>query len=87
MRHRSAVGGGLLKEAQGRGLGKKLTLAIAAAAKEIGYEQLEAATATDNEVSSANLRSMGFQVYGMIPHKRKNDDGSYVDELRFVKWL
>ena len=32
MRHRSAVGGGLLKEAQGRGLGKKLTLAIAAAA-------------------------------------------------------
>jgi hypothetical protein len=30
---------------------------------------------------------MGFQEYGMIPHKRKNDDGSYVDELRFVKWL
>ena len=87
MRHRSAVGGGLLKEAQGRGLGKKLTLAIAAAAKEIGYEQLEAATATDNEVSSANLRSMGFQEYGMIPHKRKNDDGSDIDELRFVKWL
>ena len=87
MRHRCAVGGGLLREAQGRGLGKKLTLAIAAAAAEIGYEQLEAATATDNDVSAANLRSMGFQEYGMIPHKRKNKDGSYMDELRFVKWL
>ena len=87
MRHRCAVGGGVLKEAQGRGLGKKLTLAVVAAAKEIGYEQLEATTATDNIVSSENLRSMGFQEYGMIPHKRKNKDGSYVDELKFVKWL
>ena len=87
LRHRAAVGGCILNEAKGRGLGKKLTLAIAAAAKEIGYEQLEANSATDNIISCQNLRGMGFQEYGMIPHKQKNKDGSYVDELRFVKWL
>ena len=87
MRHRCATGAGVLKEAWGRGLGKKLTLAVAAAAKEVGYEQLEACAAADNEASVATLRSIGFEEYGMIPHKRKNKDGSYVDELRFVKWL
>jgi ribosomal protein S18 acetylase RimI-like enzyme len=87
MRHRCMVGGGILKEAQGRGLGRKLTLTIAAVAKEIGYEQLEASSATHNNVSKENLRGMDFKEYGMIPHKYKNKDGSYVDELRFVKWL
>ena len=87
MLHRCTGGIGLLREAQGRGLGKKLTLAIAAAAKEVGYEQLESTTSTNNIAASNNLRSTGFQEYGMIPHKRKNKDGSYTDELRFVKWL
>ena len=87
LRHRCMVGGGLLNEARGRGLGRKLTLTIAEVAKEIGYEQLEASSVTDNNISIENLRGMGFQQYGMIPHKRKNKDGSYMDELRFVKWL
>ena len=58
-----------------------------AVAKEIGYEQLEASSVTHNNVSNENLRGMDFKEYGMIPHKYKNKDGSYVDELRFVKWL
>jgi RimJ/RimL family protein N-acetyltransferase len=85
MRHRCMVGGGLLKEVQGRGLGKKILMIVAETAKEIGYEQLELSTATDNR--HEHLLHLGFQQYGMIPHKSKNKDGSYVDELRFVKWL
>lgn len=87
MRHRCATAAGILKKAQGRGLGKKMTQAIIDAAREAGYEQLEATTSVTNEAAAANLRSLGFQQYGMIPHKLKNNDGSYVDELRFVKWL
>ena len=87
MRHRCAVAAGMLKEAQGLGLGKKLTLAVIDVARELGFEQVECTTATSNEVSAANLRSMGYEEYGMIPHKMKNEDGSYVDELKFVKWL
>lgn len=86
-RHRSTTGTAMLEEARGIGLGKKLTQAVIDTARELGYEQLEATTATDNEASIANLRSLGFQEYGSIPHRRKNEDGSYVDELRFVKWL
>ncbi len=87
MRHRCLLGAGLLKEAQGKGLGKKLMLTSISTAKEIGFEQVECTSATDNAASCGNLRSIGFQEYGMIPHKRKNKDGSYTDELRFVKWL
>lgn len=87
MRHRCMVGGGLLKENQGRGLGAEMMMAVVAAAKEIGHEQLEVNTATDNNSGLGCLRSLGFKEYGMIPHKSKNKDGSYVDELRFVKWL
>jgi len=87
MRHRSTAGAGMLKESQGRGVGRKLTLALIAAAREIGYEQLEVNVATDNEVSVNNVLGMGFQEYGLIPHKHKNKDGSYMDELRFIKWL
>jgi L-amino acid N-acyltransferase YncA len=87
MRHRCTTGAAMLKESQGRGLGKKLTLAVVAPAKEVGYEQLEASTATINKAGAGNLRSMGFQECGMTPHKKKNKDGSYIDELRFVKWL
>ena len=57
------------------------------AVKEAGYEQLESNAAKDNILSIGFLRNAGFQEYGMIPHKKKNKDGSYVDELRFVKWL
>lgn len=87
MQHRCTAGAALLKEYLGRGLGKILTLAVVAPAKEVGYEQLECSTSTDNKPAAGNLRSMGFQEYGMVPHKRKNKDGSYVDELRFVKWI
>ena len=57
------------------------------AAREAGYEQLESNVATDNETSSQNLIRLGFEEYGISPHKKKNMDGSYVDERRFVKWL
>jgi L-amino acid N-acyltransferase YncA len=87
IRHRCATAVGMLKDAKGRGLGKKSTLALIDAARAAGYEQLEATTATTNEVSANNLRGMGFQEYGLIPHKLKNKDGSYVDEIKFVKWL
>ena len=87
MRHRCTSGTALLKEAQGRGLGKKVTLAVIDVAREIGYEQIESSVATDNEASTANLLSMGYEEYGMIPHKKKDENGLYVDERRFVKWL
>ncbi len=81
MRHRCLLGAGLLKEAQGKGLGKKLMLTSISTAKEIGFEQVECISATDNTASCGNLRSIGFQEYGMIPHKRKNKDGSYTLKL------
>lgn len=86
-RHRGTAGSAMLGEARGIGLGKKLLQTAIATARELGYEQLEATTATVNEAAISSLRSSGFQEYGMIPHRRKNEDGSYVDELRFVKWL
>ena len=87
MRHRCTSGTAVLREAQGRGLGRKLTMAVIDAAREAGYEQLESSVATDNEASSQNLIRLGFEEYGISPHKKKNRDGSYVDERRFVKWL
>ena len=85
--HRCTVGAGVLRSAWGRGLGRKLIESLFPAARGAGYEQMEASVAVSNEASYRNLLGMGFQEYGIIPHKMKYPDGTYSDERRMVKWL
>ena len=85
--HRCTIGTGVLGAARGRGIGKKLTVVLFPVAKAAGYEQVEVTTSVKNEISYRNLMSMGFQEYGVIPHKMKFPDGTYSDEHIMVKWL
>ena len=85
--HRCTIGTGVLGAARGRGIGRKLTVVLFPVAKDAGYEQMEASVAVSNEASYRNLLGVGFQEYGVIPHKMKYPDGTYSDERRMVKWL
>lgn len=87
MRHRCAAGIALLKEAQGIGLSGILMHAVFEAAEKAGFEQMEASIARNNSASAGAAKALGYQEYGMIPHKKKNKDGTYLDERWFVKWL
>ena len=85
--HRCTSACGVLKVCQGRGIGKTLFETVFPLARNAGYEQIESNVATENEISYRNLLSLGFQEYGIIPHKKKFEDGSYEDEHRMIKWL
>ena len=87
MLHRSTIGMAVLREAQGRGLSRIMLHAAMDAARAAGYEQMESNAATNNESSFAALTRFGFEKYGISPHKKKNKDGTYLDEWRLVKWI
>ena len=67
VRHRASFGIGILRDYWGRGIGRALTTACIALAKEAGYRQLELDVVADNAAALALYKSCGFAEYGCNP--------------------
>lgn len=67
VRHRADFGVNVLKEYWGLGIGKALTRACIACAKEAGYAQLELAVVAENTNAIALYQKEGFVEYGRNP--------------------
>ena len=67
VKHRAKFGIALSKEYWGLGLGRALTEACIACAKEAGYTQLELDVVAENESALALYRKVGFVEYGRNP--------------------
>ena len=67
IRHRASFGIGILRDYWNRGIGRALTTACIALAKEAGYRQLELDVVADNAAAIALYESCGFAEYGRNP--------------------
>ena len=67
LRHRAGFGISILKAYWGRGIGRALTLACIACARQAGYAQMELEAVAENEHALALYRSVGFVEYGRNP--------------------
>ena len=67
LRHRAEFGISVDKAYWGRGIGRALTKACIALAKEAGYAQLELEAVADNKSALALYESEGFTEYGRNP--------------------
>ncbi len=67
LRHRAEFGISVLKDYWGLGVGRALTRACIACAKQAGYAQLELEAVAENEPALALYRSEGFTEYGRNP--------------------
>lgn len=85
--HRASIGIGILKKAQGIGLGNLLMDKLINLAKELGYEQLELSVSADNLKAFALYKKKGFQVCGRIPHGFKLKNHRYADLIMMIKHL
>ena len=68
VRHRAEFGVSVLREYWGLGIGRALTEACIACAREAGYVQLELDVVAENERAVALYRSLGFVEYGRNPY-------------------
>lgn len=67
VRHRAEFGIAIARAYWGLGLGKALTNACIACAKQAGYKQLELDVVAENEGAIALYRKLGFVEYGRNP--------------------
>ncbi len=67
VKHRAEFGISIAKDYWGLGLGRALTGACIACAKEAGYTQLELDVVAENESALALYRKVGFVEYGRNP--------------------
>ena len=67
IRHRASFGIGVMRAFWGRGVGRALTTACVALAKEAGFRQLELDVVADNAAAIALYQSCGFVEYGRNP--------------------
>ncbi len=67
IRHRASFGIGILRAYWGRGVGRALTEACVALAKQAGFRQLELDVVAGNEAAVALYQSCGFTEYGLNP--------------------
>jgi len=65
--HRAQFGISVLRDAWGRGIGRALTAACIACAREAGFAQLELEAVAENGAALALYRSFGFAEYGRNP--------------------
>jgi ribosomal protein S18 acetylase RimI-like enzyme len=77
----------VVPESQGQGAGKALVQELIARARQLpGLEQLHLAVVTTNTAACALYRSLGFTIYGTVPHGLKQGD-QYWDEHLMVLHL
>jgi ribosomal protein S18 acetylase RimI-like enzyme len=74
-------------EQQRRGIGRTLTRACLAWAKDHGIERLELYTRRDNERARALYESEGFVIESARERFIRLPDGRYVDDLVYVRFL
>ena len=67
IRHRARFGISIDRAYWGLGIGRAMTLACIACAKEAGYAQLELEAVAENAAALALYRSVGFVEYGRNP--------------------
>lgn len=84
VKHRAEFGISIAKEYWGLGLGKALTEACIACAKEAGYTQLELDVVAENESALALYRKVGFVEYGRNPRGFNSRIGGY-QELVYMR--
>lgn len=73
--HRADFGIGILLGHSGKGIGRALTEACIACAREAGYAQLELEAVAENEAALALYRKAGFTEYGRNPKGFRTRDG------------
>lgn len=79
-RHRGRLGIGMLPEARGRGLGRRLMVEAIEAARRQGMERIELDVFASNTRAIALYESLGFWREGVKRRARKLD-GRYDDEV------
>ena len=84
IKHRADFGISILKEYWGLGLGKALTKACIACAKEAGYTQLELNVVAENEAAISLYQSLGFTEFGRNPRGFNSRISGY-QELVYMK--
>jgi ribosomal protein S18 acetylase RimI-like enzyme len=73
-------------EQRGRGVGKALVAEAIAQARTIpGLDQLLLAVVTTNTAARQLYRSLGFEVYGLVPHALKYGDQYWDEELMILR--
>ena len=85
--HRTELGISIIKDYWGLGLGTAMMQAAIAAAKAMGYEQLELEVVTENLRVVALYQRFGFETFGVREHSFKFRDGSYCSEYLMMKML
>lgn len=87
VRHRADFGIGVLKAYWGLGLGKALTEACIACAREAGYTQLELSVVADNASAIALYEKVGFVEFGRNPRGFKSRSNGYQPLVSMLKEL
>lgn len=77
VRHRAEFGISVLRAYWGMGIGRVLTEACIACAREAGYAQLELDAVADNAAALALYRSLGFIEYGRNPRGFRSRSGRW----------
>ena len=86
-RHRCEFGIAIIKEYWGLSLGREAMEFAMDVARALGYEQMELAVIASNERAISLYKSLGFEEVGNIPYAFKYDDGTYDNDLKFMKRL
>ena len=80
IKHRACFGIAIKEKFQGRGLGNILTEEAIAAARNLGYTQIELGVFSDNEKARNLYRKYGFEEWGQTKNAFRLKDGTYRDE-------
>ena len=87
-KHRGNIGITISKEYWNKGLGTILfEEMLEIARKRPGTEQIELGVISSNERALHLYKKFGFKEVGLRPRALKLKDGSYLDEIKMVKYL
>jgi RimJ/RimL family protein N-acetyltransferase len=86
MDHVATMGTYVVAAARGRGVGRAMSAATFAAARELGFAKLVIQVRADNPAGQAFYTGLGFQPCGRLS-RQAFVDGRYVDELMYELFL
>lgn len=81
LRHRAEYGVSILRAYWGLGIGRALTRACIACARQAGYTQLELTVVAENARAVALYRSLGFTECGRNPRGFRSRESGYQETL------